>query len=1164
LVLHALRRAGYDPTAERVETESDFRARLTPVPEVILADFSLPDFDALRALAIVQAGGLDIPFIVVSGTIGEERAVEVMRAGASDYIIKDRLGRLGQAVAHALDKKARRDEARLAERRLGAQHATTKVLSEALDLDAAVPRIFEAVCTSMGWSWAAAWMADPQAGHLRLGQFWHAPSADADGFLTACREKKFAPGEGLPGRVWATGEPLWVADVMRDEGFFGKPAAAAAGLHAAIAFPVLLGREVVGVIEFLSQRIERPDEKILGMMAAVGSQVGQFIERKRVEEGFRLFRALIDQTTDGIEVIDPATGRYLDANETACAAHGFTKDEYLGLRVQDIDPLVTSRPWVELTAHRRLAGTRTFQSRHLRKDGSSFPVEVNLTFVRMDRDYLVSVARDITERERADRAVRVSEERYRTLVAATSAIVWDSPPSGEFDSDQPGWTAFTGQTLAEHRGWGWLDAVHPDDREASARAWAAATAERREYRVEHRLRRADGEYRQMSGRAFPILDPDGAIREWVGTHTDVTDQRQAERALRDREELLQTIIAHIPCGVFWKDRNSVLLGCNNQFAEDFGAASPEALIGESDDTLATAADAAAFIASDRRVIETGEPLLHVEEPHSQADGRVTTLLTSKVPLRGRDGAVIGVLGVYQDISERKRVEAERDALLARLQLHIERMPLAYVLLDADLRIADWNPAAVSIFGHPRTDALGMRPGDLVPAAFRPQAEDLLRRIRGGDMAAHSVNENVTRDGRAITCEWINTPLVEDDGRFAGVLCLAQDITERKSLEEQFRQAQKMEAFGQLAGGVAHDFNNLLTIISGYSDILLESPRLDDRSRELVREIHTAGSRAALLTGQLLAFSRRQVVQPRVLDLNAVVAGAEQMLGRLIGEDVTLTTAPAPGLDRVKADAGQVEQVLLNLVVNARDAMPRGGRITIVTANVVLNDADRLGRAEVTPGRYVRLTVTDTGCGMTEEVRRHIFEPFFTTKGPGKGTGLGLATVFGIVKQSGGHIGVASEVGRGTTFEIHLPAVAEVAPPPPPPVRPVPIPSGTETILIVEDEQGVRALTRAALQSNGYTLLEAADGEEAVRFGERHPGPIHLLVSDVVMPRMGGRQLAERLAALRPEMRVMFVSGYTDDAVVRHGVRQEEVAFLQKPFSPDALRRKVRAVLDAAG
>jgi two-component system, cell cycle sensor histidine kinase and response regulator CckA len=376
----------------------------------------------------------------------------------------------------------------------------------------------------------------------------------------------------------------------------------------------------------------------------------------------------------------------------------------------------------------------------------------------------------------------------------------------------------------------------------------------------------------------------------------------------------------------------------------------------------------------------------------------------------------------------------------------------------------------------------------------------------------------------------------------------------------------MEAVGRLAGGVAHDFNNLLTAISGYCDLLLH--RLPEYStlRRDVDEIRRAGDRAASLTQQLLAFSRRQVLQPKVLDLNAVVTNMTQMLRRLIGEDIELSMSLCPDLGHVRADPGQIEQVIVNLAVNARDALPSGGRITVSTANVDILPRDASAHPDIRPGPHVLLSMEDTGLGMNQEVRSHLFEPFFTTKEKGKGTGLGLATVYGIVSQSGGHIRVESAPGRGSAFRIFLPRMdapgdgARHAPEPDGTRIPSP---GTETVLLVEDEEVVRLLAREILRMNGYTVLEARDGREALLLSEAHPGPIHLMLTDVVMPKMSGRELAERLVPKRPGTRVLYMSGYTDDAIVRHGVLEDGIAFLQKPFTARTLALKVRDVLDSA-
>jgi hypothetical protein len=388
--------------------------------------------------------------------------------------------------------------------------------------------------------------------------------------------------------------------------------------------------------------------------------------------------------------------------------------------------------------------------------------------------------------------------------------------------------------------------------------------------------------------------------------------------------------------------------------------------------------------------------------------------------------------------------------------------------------------------------------------------------------------------------------------------LQTDVTEKRSLEAQLLQSQKMESMGRLAGGVAHDFNNLLAVISGYGELLRRRVGADAQLRRYADDILKATERAAGLTGQLLAFSRKQVLQLRILNLNVVVEETEKMLRRLIGEDVQLSTVFDDRLDPVQADFGQMQQVLMNLALNARDAMPRGGRLTIETGNLVLDETNARQHAGVEPGRFVVLAVRDTGHGMSADTLRHIFEPFFTTKAPGKGTGPGLATVHGIVKQSGGHIGVQSEPGHGTTFKIYLrraDSSAEEAPPAP---AATDLSRGSETVLLVEDEASVRELMRECLAALGYTVLEASGGAAALELSQAHGAPIHLLVTDMVMPDMGGRELAERLLASRPEARVLYISGYTD---MGHGALTEDMAFLQKPFTIEGLSRKVREVLD---
>jgi two-component system, cell cycle sensor histidine kinase and response regulator CckA len=476
------------------------------------------------------------------------------------------------------------------------------------------------------------------------------------------------------------------------------------------------------------------------------------------------------------------------------------------------------------------------------------------------------------------------------------------------------------------------------------------------------------------------------------------------------------------------------------------------------------------------------------------------------------------------------------------------------LLDDAGRFLDVNPAACELFGLSREHLLFRKLLDFAdPRATFEKAWGLLREEQ------HQRGEVriVRTDGTARDVEYSATADLLP-GRH---LLILRDVSERKRLGEQLRQAQKMEALGRLAGGVAHDFNNLLTAIISYSELLLEMLGDVDPARRHAEEILRAADRAAALTRQLLAYSRQQVLAPQVLNLNTVVAGLERLLCRLIGEDVELKTTLATGLRRVKIDPGQIEQVLMNLAVNARDAMPTGGTLIISTANVELDEAYAWNHVDVQPGAYVRLSVGDTGTGMNEEVRARVFEPFFTTKDVGRGTGLGLATVHGIIKQSEGHIEVQSAPGQGTTFHVYIPQVIEPARPT---MHAIPRPEllrGSETILLVEDDDVVRGLMRTVLERHGYKVLEASQGIEAIQLSDDHQGPLHMLLTDVVMPHMNGRQLYLQLAARRPGLKVLYMSGYTGGAIAHLGELEAEAAFLQKPFPAETLARKLRQVLE---
>ena len=535
-------------------------------------------------------------------------------------------------------------------------------------------------------------------------------------------------------------------------------------------------------------------------------------------------------------------------------------------------------------------------------------------------------------------------------------------------------------------------------------------------------------------------------------------------------------------------------------------------------------------------------------------------LSARLDVPGHDElAFLGVAinGMLEDL---EKSQIERHEGRARLAMMIERMP-------AVLWTTDKEPRYTSSMGA-GLDSLGVKSGGLTGKTLAdyfetndPQHPSIAAHWRA--LAGESLTYELHWQKRIF--ESHVRPLRDTDGEIIGVIGVALDITDRKHLADQLRQSQKLQAVGELAGGVAHDFNNLLMVVKGHAEMLLDrlagaSAERQAPARQNVEQIQQAAERAAGLTRQLLAFSRMQVLQPRVLDLNEIVAGMIQMVSRVIGANIELAFLPGANLGRVKADPSQIEQVALNLVVNARDAMPDGGRLTIETSNVHLDRDYATEHAVVDPGDYVMLTVSDSGIGMDAATQARIFEPFFTTKSQGRGTGLGLATVYGVVKQSGGYVWVYSEVGHGTTFKVYLPMVqapVEKKAPEKPESGHEP---GTETILFVEDEQSVRELVSEYLTTRGYQVLDAGDGVEALEIASTHKGKIHLLITDVVMPRLSGRELAARLAATRSDLKVLYISGYTDDSVFRHGVLEGGMAFLQKPFNLKALATKIREIL----
>jgi hypothetical protein len=532
-------------------------------------------------------------------------------------------------------------------------------------------------------------------------------------------------------------------------------------------------------------------------------------------------------------------------------------------------------------------------------------------------------------------------------------------------------------------------------------------------------------------------------------------------------------------------------------------------------------------------------------------------------------AVRRAVSEAEEPRKRRQVEAALEQERLFLKTLLESLEVGIIACDAQGLLTLSNRAAREFHGRPLDplppERWAEHYGLHLPDGKSPMTTDaipIFRALRGEEVRNVEMMI-VPQNGTARTVVASGRPIIDLNGRKLGAVVAMHDVTERKALEGQLRQSQKMEAIGRLAGGIAHDFNNLLNVITGYGELVLEKLPENDPLRGKVVQIRGAAFRAAGLTRQLLAFSRKQVIEPRVLDLGAVLAEMEKLLRRLIGEDIEMTTRRPEGLGPVRADPGQIEQIIMNLVVNARDALPQGGKLTLETANVDLDEAYARRHPGARPGRYVMLAVSDNGVGMDAETQTHIFEPFFTTKEQGKGTGLGLATVYGIVKQNEGYIEVESAPGRGASFRIYLRRVNAPAEP----VRttePAVSPHGTETVLVVEDEAIVRTLIHDVLEAHGYTVLMAGDIDQAEEACRRHTGSIHLLMTDVILPKANGREVARRVKTLRPGLKVLYMSGYTDSAIVQHGVLETGVAFLQKPFALSALANKVREVLGSNG
>ncbi len=890
-------------------------------------------------------------------------------------------------------------------------------------------------------------------------------------------------------------------------------------------------------------------------------------ERQRGEEAIReseeKYRKLMETAHDAIFIADADTRGILEANCKAQELLGLPQEQIIGLHQSQVHPPEEAERYKAIfQEHIGKGGVISEDIYVSDSQGRCIPVEIGASVIEVKGKRLIyGIFRNLTAQRQAEKALRRSEETYRLLVNQIPAVVFKGYPdwSIDFFDDKIKSLAGYGKEEFDSRRLKWSDLILPDDfEEIKSQSREAVNAHSRSYEREYRIRRKDGGIAWVQAMGQRFYDAAGKLEYTSGVFFDITRRKRAEEALLNYEFIANTAkdcMTLIDRNYVYVAANAAYCRAHDKRLEEMVGAGVAQIWGE--DSFNNVIRGYLDQCFAGRAVEfegwfefgrNGMGCYHVfYNPYFDADGKVVYAAV-----------------VSRDITERKKVEeALRQSEMKYRQL-VDQIPAVVYKGYTDWTMDCFDEKVKAITGYSQEDFNSRRKSwlDLIFPEDVDQAKKLFREAVKGD-GFYVTEHRIRRENGEV--RWIqarNRIILDAAGKVDHISGVFFDLTERKELEDQLNKAQKMEAIGILAGGLAHDFNNLLTAIMGYGEIMSLGLRKEDPFHLYVEEINKAANRGAALTDQLLAFSRKQILQPRVVNLNEVVLDMDQMLRRLIGEDIELATVICRDLGLVKADPGQIEQIIMNLAVNARDAMPEGGKLTVETSNVILDDAYARSHVDVTPGPYVMLAVSDNGMGMNAETMSRIFEPFFTTKESGKGTGLGLATAYGIVKQSGGHIWVYSEPGQGTTFKIYLPRVKE-APVTKKPKATTPASlEGKETILVVEDDAALRELIGTALRKYGFKVLEAPHGGEALLICEKQKDPIHLMLTDVVMPQISGTALAERLKRLHPEMRVLYMSGYTENAIVHHGVLDAKVNFIPKPFRVLALMEKVREVLDA--
>ncbi|MFO7713588.1 PAS domain S-box protein [Desulfosarcina sp.] len=888
-------------------------------------------------------------------------------------------------------------------------------------------------------------------------------------------------------------------------------------------------------------------------------------ENERTEKVLRQnedkYHQLFELESDAIFLIDHASGRILEANHAASMMYGFSREELLELRNSDLsaEPESTKQA-IHDEAH---VIPRRY---HKKKDGTTFPVEITGTYFNwQDRKVHIAAIREISWRLQAEDTLREKEQRQQILAASIPGAIFQFLIKADGFHSIPcisaGAEALFGRPISDLTDLNLLlDTIHPDDRAVLRKSILEAAQRMQRWTLEYRILRPDGGITWLRSSSNPQRLPDGSIL-FNGVLLDITDRKALEEALMEMNTFIQTVLDNLPIGVAVNSDDSVVRFdyMNDNFAKFYRT------------TRATLAEPGAFweaVYEDpvfrekikQRVMEdcaSGDPeRMQWEAVPITRKGEETTFITARnTMVPGRPLMISSV----QDVTNHKRAEDALRESEARLQAIIKSNANPIVVYDTNGLPQYLNPAFTEVFGWTLDELRGQRI-PFVPDEQKETTAAKIEELYAFGKPVKFTNKRLTKGGTILNVI-VSAAIIKDPlGKGKGMVVNLIDISEQKKLERQLHQAQKMESVARLAGGVAHDYNNMLSVIIGYAELTLEKMSPSDPLHHDLQEILAAAMRSADITRQLLAFARKQTIAPKVLDLNATVEGVLQMLRRLIGEDIDLAWLPGRNIWPVKMDPTQLDQIMANLCVNARDAITDVGKITIETGMATLDEAYCADHPGFIPGNFVMLAVSDDGCGMDKQTLVNLFEPFFTTKAVGRGTGLGLATVYGIVKQNEGFINVSSEPGKGSTFTIYLPKyLGPVIEDQMQPTDSVPKGRG-EMVLVVEDEPATLKLAERMLSDLGYKVIVAGTPSKAINLVKDLAGEIHLLITDVVMPEMNGRELSEQLRSLYPALKLLFMSGYTADVIAHRGVLEDGVNFIQKPFSKKDLATMVRQTL----